>query len=252
MKGVFHVHSTFSHDGKCSLPQIAGLCREKRFRFAMITEHAEDFEGQSKMQSFIEECRAVSTREQVLLVPGLEFGFKEYPKLHLLGIGLSKLIFPADIERTIDEIHQQGGLAVIAHPTRNRHFIPEHIMGQLDGIEVWNAAYDSRYMPHYKSMKLFTSVKRFNPDLKSYCGLDFHRAQDLKGISITVTGDFSCWEDLIGLFKKGSFSNSGFLFTIKSRPGCGPLVIAAMKVGRWLIEHADPIVASFRRRTKKA
>jgi predicted metal-dependent phosphoesterase TrpH len=71
---------------------------------------------------------------------------------HLLALFIEKLIPPhLSMEESIDLIHAQGGLAVVAHPLNPifRHSCPGTVLDRikasqsvwLDGIETWNASF---------------------------------------------------------------------------------------------------------------
>lgn len=75
---------------------------------------------------------------------------------HLLGLFIKKRIQPGQsMERSIDLIHEQGGLAVIAHPLHRlfRHSCQKEVMDRIhaskevwfDGIETWNASFCGIY-----------------------------------------------------------------------------------------------------------
>lgn len=75
---------------------------------------------------------------------------------HLLALFIEKLI-PSHLsmEESIDLIHAQGGLAVVAHPLNQifRHSCPRSVLDRikasesvwLDGIETWNASFCGIY-----------------------------------------------------------------------------------------------------------
>ncbi len=75
---------------------------------------------------------------------------------HLLGLFIEKCV-PAGLsmERSIDLIHEQGGLAVVAHPLHRffRHSCKREVLDRiaaahdtwLDGIETWNASFCGIY-----------------------------------------------------------------------------------------------------------
>ncbi len=75
---------------------------------------------------------------------------------HLLALFIEKHIPPhLSMEESIDLIHAQGGLAVIAHPLNQifRHSCPRRVLDRikasesvwLDGIETWNASFCGIY-----------------------------------------------------------------------------------------------------------
>ncbi len=87
---------------------------------------------------------------------------------HLLGLFLEKHVQPGlSMERSIDLIHEQGGLAVVAHPLHRffRHSCKRHVMDRiqaskdvwLDGIETWNASFCGVY-GNYVAMGVNRSV----------------------------------------------------------------------------------------------
>ncbi|GCE11104.1 phosphotransferase [Tengunoibacter tsumagoiensis] len=75
---------------------------------------------------------------------------------HLLGLFIEKRIQPGlSMERSIDLIHEQGGLAVVAHPLHRffRHSCQLAVMDRIhaardvwfDGVETWNASFCGLY-----------------------------------------------------------------------------------------------------------
>lgn len=75
---------------------------------------------------------------------------------HLLALFIEKRIQPGlSMEKSIELIHAQGGLAVVAHPLHPlfRHSCPREVMDRihasqdvwLDGIETWNASFCGIY-----------------------------------------------------------------------------------------------------------
>lgn len=75
---------------------------------------------------------------------------------HLLALFIEKRIQPGlSMEKSIELVHAQGGLAVVAHPLHPlfRHSCPREVMDRihasqdvwLDGIETWNASFCGIY-----------------------------------------------------------------------------------------------------------
>ncbi|GAC1404572.1 MAG: CehA/McbA family metallohydrolase [Ktedonobacteraceae bacterium] len=75
---------------------------------------------------------------------------------HLLGLFIEKLVPQGlSMERSIDLIHEQGGLAIIAHPLHPlfKHSCSREVMDRVhtnkdiwfDGIETWNASFCGIY-----------------------------------------------------------------------------------------------------------
>lgn len=237
MKGLFHVHSNYSFDGKNSLSELVNFCIKRRFDFIALTEHAEDF-NESKMQLYVRECENLS-KDKVTVLPGLEFGFKEYPGLHLLGVGLKKFIIANDILTTIDEVHSQEGLAVIAHPSRNNHRIPKEIIKKIDGLEIWNASYDSRYLPHHRSLKLYKNLGEEKHSLIAISGLDMHDINSFRELILLVPGGFKDDRDLLLQLKRGHFINMGKFLSFQSKSEIGFLFRGVIFTGRLFLNLVD-------------
>jgi hypothetical protein len=237
MEGLFHVHSNYSYDGVSSLSELVGFCEDRGYGFIILTEHAEDF-NESRMQAYIRECDKYSN-EKVLLIPGLEFGFEEYPNFHLLGIGIKTFITARDIVSTIEAIHAQNGLAVVAHPSRNGHFIPENIIDKIDGIEIWNAAYDSRYLPNNKSLGLYQKLKTKKESLIAFSGLDMHSVNNFRELTLSLNRTFSDSKELMDNLRHGRFINKGKLFGLRSSFNSSLLLYFAIIFGRILLKIMD-------------
>jgi predicted metal-dependent phosphoesterase TrpH len=78
---------------------------------------------------------------------------------HMLALFIEKRIPPdLRIERSIDLVHEQGGLAIVAHPLNPlfRHSCQREVLDRifvnndiwLDGIETWNASFCGIYANH--------------------------------------------------------------------------------------------------------
>ncbi len=76
---------------------------------------------------------------------------------HLLALFIEKRIAPGlSMEESIDLVHEQNGLAIVAHPLNQmfRHSCPRNVLDRikasqsvwLDGIETWNASFCGIYM----------------------------------------------------------------------------------------------------------
>jgi len=238
-EGLFHVHSNYSNDGKSSVTELVRFCEDKGYGFILMTEHSDDF-NELKMRSYVEECKR-SSNERVLVIPGLEFSFSEYPNLHLLGVGINEYIDSQNITAVVEGIRRQGGLAIIAHPSRNNHFVPAEIIDKIDGLEMWNAAYDSRYLPRYKSARLYKNLRKKNNSLIALGGLDMHMINNFKDLTITVYSKYTNSKDLITALKKGQFNTKGKIIKLKSKLKIGCLSQCVLFMGHILLDIADYI-----------
>jgi predicted metal-dependent phosphoesterase TrpH len=142
-----HMHSTYS-DGIATIEEILNHVQDKTMLDVIaITDH-DVIEGSLRTRDLWAEG---SYRFDFIV--GEEVSTKEG---HLLGLFIEKRIPSGlSVERSIDLIHEQGGLAVIAHPLHRlfRHSCQREVMDRihaskdvwLDGIETWNASFCGIY-----------------------------------------------------------------------------------------------------------
>lgn len=142
-----HMHSTYS-DGFGTIQQVLAYAQEQTdLDVIALTDHdviegalrARDLwaKGEYRFDFIVGE--EVSTRSG-----------------HLLALFIEKHIPPhLSMEASIDLIHAQGGLAIVAHPLNQifRHSCPRAVLDRirasediwLDGIETWNASFCGIY-----------------------------------------------------------------------------------------------------------
>ena len=138
-----HMHSTYS-DGTATIQQVLQYAQQQtNLDVIALTDHdvidgalrAHDLwsKGQYRFDFIVGE--EISTRSG-----------------HLLALFIEKRIQPGlSMEESIDLIHAQGGLAIVAHPLNQifRHSCPRYVLDRikasesvwLDGIETWNASF---------------------------------------------------------------------------------------------------------------
>src|SRR5215813_10521522 len=146
-KADLHMHSTYS-DGIGTIEQILHHVQyNTRLDVIAITDHdvvegalrARDLWAKGSYRFDFIVGEEVSTRSG-----------------HLLALFIEKRIPPnLSMEESIDLIHAQGGLAVVAHPLNQifRHSCPRAVLDRikesksvwLDGIETWNASFCGIY-----------------------------------------------------------------------------------------------------------
>jgi predicted metal-dependent phosphoesterase TrpH len=142
-----HMHSTYS-DGVGSIEQILErVQKHTRLDVIAITDH-DVIEGSLR-------ARELWSRGNYRFdfVVGEEISTRSG---HLLALFIEKRIQPGlSMEKSIELIHEQGGLAVVAHPLHRffRHSCPREVLDRihasqdvwLDGIETWNASFCGFY-----------------------------------------------------------------------------------------------------------
>jgi len=235
LKGIVHVHSTYSHDGKLTIEEIANICRKHEYDFAIITEHTESM-NERKVKELVKECKQNSD-EKLILIPGIELATKE--DIHILGIGVKKFSDEKKIEKVIEFIHKSKGIAVLAHPHKYKK-LPKNKFEKLDGIEIWNFEYEG-ITPRMSNIKLFKELKKKNKKLFAYSGLDFHRMfHDRDILTFVKTKSFS-EKEILTVLKKGEFYTSGY-FTINSIADINPFEKIIFNLSTLAFDITKPII----------
>ncbi len=124
-----HTHTNYSHD--CLMPLRTLKAKYARMRIIPIITDHNRFLG-AERYSRIAQC-----------IKGLEIGTRDG---EIIGIFLHKPVRPhLPLERTLDLIHSQGGLAIAPHPfdrlrrKRIPHVMLKRLIRKIDIIEVFNS-----------------------------------------------------------------------------------------------------------------
>ncbi len=170
-KGLIHAHSTFSYDGKLTLPELKAACLKRGLSFVCLTEHTDQM-TEAVGQAFLAACREYSD-ESFVFVPGFEVPYKD---AHVLHIGTTTFLgTEATTTAELEAWRAVAPLVVLAHPVRNRFMLDDALQNCLDGVEVWNQQYEGKSVPRPKSVALLASLRTHKPQL-AFGGADLHRA----------------------------------------------------------------------------
>lgn len=134
-KADLHIHSKYSSDAFSSPREILREADKKGLDVVAITDH--------DTTACFEEALKISSEFKVKVIKGQEISTKEG---HIVGIFIKNQI-PSKLSalESMKEIHRQGGLAIVPHPTNK---IPlgislkelEGIYKEADGIETLNSS----------------------------------------------------------------------------------------------------------------
>lgn len=235
MEGIFHVHSNYSSDGRLSLEELKEECIKRGLSFMVLTDHAEDFQPGGVME-FINHCRQISDNH-FWAIPGLEFNIDKDHEVHLLVVGLEGLPCENGSEAILKRVREtkNNTLAVVAHLSRSNHYIPSEYENIINGIEIWNAAYDSRYLPDHKAIRLFNDLKKRNEGLVGFGGLDLHDRSGFRDLKLRINRHCTTESELLTHLKAGRFTIKGPHIVIASIPDWGFLKIILLNIGRKLL-----------------
>lgn len=235
LRGIIHVHSTYSYDGRHSLAEIVEYGRQRGYDFVGMSDHADTFDS-ARMAQYVSECRQVSN-PGCALIEGLEFTCGN--DLHILGLGIQRYTPTRDPLTAIDFIHQEGGIAIVAHPIRYDYQIPPDIAGAADGIEVWNASYDGRFVPNLRSLRLLRAMRRDgHKAIRAFGGPDLHRIGDHHTVEITVACSEAGPAAILDALKCGRFTLFNPYFRVPADGELGVLASLPIQVTRHLYNAA--------------
>lgn len=200
MKALLHVHSSYSYDAEPTLEQLCAWGESRELDFIFLSEHSNDFDH-DKMKRFVAHCDALEGRA-CRLVPGLEFPVEG--GFHLLGYNLrafAPLTKPASV---VDFIRGEGGIAVLAHPARYRGRWPEpEVLEALDGIEVWNARYDGRFLPSGTLLRQALRTRSARGRMLLLAGQDLHALTSHR-LLLTSRAERETFEEFLAGLRSGN------------------------------------------------
>lgn len=181
MRAVAHIHSDWSDDGSWTLPDLAVAFRARDVEILLMSEHSRGFTDE--MWRRYQLACADATTDELLVVPGIEYNDPDNV-VHVLVWGDDLPFFgpTPDIGRLLDQVGEQGGVAVLAHPWRRgaHDQVTDAWLQRLTAVELWNRKYDG-WAPNRKAADLAARA-----DLPAFAGLDFHRSRQFFPIGLDL------------------------------------------------------------------
>lgn len=235
--GIIHVHSNYSHDGLDTLERLRDFALDRGIGFIGMTDHAEDFDPPRYVE-FQEHCSSLSD-DSVSIIAGLEYRFSGYPGLHLLALGLSRMIEPTTPEDFCQQTRDAAEFTIVAHPVLPEYQIPACVAESLDAIEVWNAAYNTRYLPDVRAIRLYQMLSRHRPEMVATAGLDQHDSRNDRETRVELANP-SAHHPLAEL-KAGRFINRGRTMTFGARVGMGTTRLGMLSAARWSLDRVNEV-----------
>ncbi len=139
--GILHVHHAPSHDSEARFEEVLEAAHAAELDFVVLTEHAHVTEPGPLPAAARAGVQRDALGHAVLVLVGAEFGSLDG---HVVGLDISRT-FPDEGRsgrEVIDEIHAQGGFAVIPHPESYGGW--QDWDAPFDCLEVQNNASDAR------------------------------------------------------------------------------------------------------------
>ncbi len=180
IRAAAHIHSDWSYDGQWPLHRLAEAFSRRNYDLLLMTEHQHGF-SEARRLEYWEACRKASSPE-ILLLPGIEYNDGENT-VHILVWGPVPFLDEGfTIEQLLAHVVRNGGVAVLAHPSRRdawKLFV-DSWKPLLVGIELWNRKTDG-WSPSSPAAEL---LKRSG--LPALVGLDFHDRRQFFPISLAL------------------------------------------------------------------
>ena len=214
LRGSYHTHSRYSHDGVFTLEELKRSFREKGYDFVIMTEHAEDLTTDS-YETFYKECETLSD-DSFLFIPGLEVPYEGRVHVGCFPSASTYDRVPLYHEG-ITYMRNHGAISIFHHPSKQGYYMNETFRTLLDGIEIWNSRYEGRWAPSMRTMQF--ARQHFLGTL-FFGGLDLHKTTQFGGPAITLDVSAFTIEFIIDALKKNKFALQGKYFTYtKAREG---------------------------------
>lgn len=194
--GDFHLHSNFS-DGVLSISQLIDLMGQNQMGVIAVTDHLcekKSFLGQSArwlskslteknfshyLDVIAEEADRAQKKYGMLVLPGVEItknSFSHKNSAHILAVGITSFVDPdLSIEEIVCAIHEQGGLAIAAHPvdTGKKEFQTQLLWEQREKLEPLMDAWEVA-----SGNELFPAVQR--SQLRKIASSDLHHPRQME------------------------------------------------------------------------
>ena len=122
-----HIHSQYSFDSLSKPSKILDHAVKKGLDGISITDH-------NSMDGSIEAIRC--SRDDIIVIPGMEISTEVG---HVIGLFLSEEIRSRVFLEVIDEIKNQDGISVLAHPFKRASIVENSIIEKVGAIEAFNS-----------------------------------------------------------------------------------------------------------------
>ena len=234
--GVVHVHSNYSRDGRDTPERLRDFAAERGIGFIGLTDHAEDVDAEH-WNAYVEHCRTASDAV-VALIPGLEFRFAGHSGLHLLALGLEHWIAPRTPGEFVAMSRGVARLTIVAHPILARYRIPEDVRAGIDANEVWNASYNTRYLPDPHAMRLLRDLQRTRPEVVGVAGLDQHDGSNDRETRVVVR---DAQGDPLEQMRRGAFENVGRTMRFDAAVSLSRVRLGMLTAARWAFDGVERV-----------
>ena len=128
LKIDLHVHSSYSHDSIMTPKELVYYARKKGLDGVAITDHGR-----------IDGALKIAAETDFLIIPGMEIYSADG---HIIALDVQEPVRKGlEADETVDQIHQNGGIAVACHP--GSFFVRSlgrNVDADFDAVETINAS----------------------------------------------------------------------------------------------------------------
>lgn len=200
MKIDTHIHSKYSKDSIMPLEDIIRCSRKENLKAIAISDHDEI--------GAIEAIKDVE-HEGIIVIPAEEVSSS---KGHIVALGITDYIKPLQTpEETIDQIHDNGGIAIAAHPyCFYRSGVGSMVTDlDIDAIETRN----SRFILGYSNLRAKKTSEKY--DFPPIGASDAHFIEGI-GSCYTQIPDAYDVDEILKYIKKGKTTAHGVRTPMKA------------------------------------
>jgi hypothetical protein len=154
-RGLIHVHSLYSHDGRDSLTRISSRLGADGFDFCILTDHFEDLDPET-FETYLSDVETVNASHKTIIVAAVEAELEGFHVIFLPATSYDEILGVVQRGATSNG----GTLKILVHPSKHEvGDVVEFLRGQpLDGIELWNQRADGNYLPPAEFIRRLIAV----------------------------------------------------------------------------------------------
>jgi len=185
-----------------TIAEIGKWFRSRGFQFVAMGEHSQDM-SEEKVSSLREQCSAESAAD-FCLIPGIEYSCQP-AGMHILGVGALGSYRGPDPVEAARCIRSEGGFAVLAHPRRIGWSCSDDLARAVHAVEIWNLAYDGKFLPPVQAPSGFERMQRQNPELLAVASHDAHRTVGFYDVGIEMETPALTRDAIVARLQEGHY-----------------------------------------------
>jgi predicted metal-dependent phosphoesterase TrpH len=229
VKGALHVHSTLSHDGTLTIAELVDFYKHRGYDFIALGEHSQDMDD-GKIE-LMRRQSAEHSQNTFCVIPGIEYSCRG--GIHLFAAGAGATIADTDSVAVAAKARAIGAFVILAHPSRIKWECPANLVKAVDAAEIWNVAYDGKYLPSFRAPAAFRQMRGVNPKIFAAGGQDFHRKPAFYDLAVYVETDALTPDAIMAAIHRGNYEIRSRFFRFDADAEFSSLKVAALSVLSW-------------------